>query len=121
MPRRRHRVWFVLAVAALAAVSFALTATNTVGTGSAGGGSGTIRGYDVTQIRYVPVAADPSRLQRVRFRLTVPGAQLARIRVVPGGAWFTCALAAAGRNANCNLRGTVRVQDASTLDVVAVR
>jgi hypothetical protein len=119
--RRRRRLWPLVLGAAVAAGAFAVTASNSVPPSSAGAGSGTVRGYDVTLIRYIPVAANPARLQRVRFRLSAPGARIARVRVVPGGAWFACALGGGGRNANCNVRGTVTIAAATTLDVVAAR
>jgi hypothetical protein len=118
--RVRSRTALLVALVVCAA-SAALTAVNGVPASRAGAGAGAITGYTVTNVRYTLQTARPERLQRVRFRLTAPGARVVRVRLVTGGAWFPCALGGGGRNASCNLRGLVRVRDADRLEVVAVR
>jgi len=69
---RISRVAFagVAVAAAAAAAGTAFTASNTVPDSVAGYGQGEITGVTVTDIHYVPVAADPTHLDQVVFTST---------------------------------------------------
>ena len=55
----------------------------------AGAGAGTVSGYRVQNLRWVPSADAPDLVQAVTFRLDAD-ASFARVSVTEGGAWFDC-------------------------------
>ena len=66
---RRRRVALAALVALIVAVSaYAFTDTNTVPPSSAGEGSGTISGFNVSAIHYTLDTANPAKSPACRFR-----------------------------------------------------
>jgi hypothetical protein len=121
-PRRRRTLLVALLAFVVAASAFAFTASITFngGTdaGSAGSGSGTISGFDVTQIRYTLDATNPANLSGVVFKLD-KAASSVRAKVNGMAAYSTCTGGtAAGSDWTCALTGSVA--SATSLDVVAV-
>lgn len=55
----------------------------------AGAGAGTISGYRVQELRWVPSAGAPDLVEAVTFRLDA-AASFARVSVTDGGTWFEC-------------------------------
>lgn len=115
--------WRGLAVAGLFAViatsAYGFAATNTVPGSRAGDGSGSISGYNVTNIRYTLGAANPGRITAVRFRLNGP-ATTVRIQVGPGATWYSCVNTTANRWRCPTTPGVLTVASAANLRVVAV-
>lgn len=77
---------------ALATGAYAYTASNTVGTTSAGDGSGAISGFVVTSVKYNLNAATPSNMDSVTFTLdTAPVAgSTIKAQLASAGSWYTC-------------------------------
>ncbi len=119
---RRLTVVAVFAIVAVAALGFA--AANDVPESGAGDGNDAISGYDVTNVTYDLVAANPANIDTVSFDLApTAGAGDAtdvRVQLVSGGSWFTCA-AGATLDWDCSITGSVTVLAANNLRVVAVQ
>ena len=71
------------------AVVTAFAATNTVPSGNAGEGSGTVSGFAVTGVHYNLNAGDPNNIDSVSFTIS-PAANTVKIQLVSGGAWYSC-------------------------------
>jgi hypothetical protein len=104
----------VVVIIAISGFTFAFAAANTVADTKAGEGSGAVTGYNVGTIVYNLNAANPANIDSVTFTLDA-AANLVKIRLVSGGAWFTCP---AGTTITCPTAG-VTVAAANTLQVVA--
>jgi hypothetical protein len=108
----------VIAAVCVAVGAYAFTASNTVPNTSAGSGSGTISGYDVTNVAYT-LAANKTDLSAVAFTLD-KAAGTVKAQVVNGGTWFDCTNGGSGNNWTCDLSGTPpTVLAADKLTVVA--
>lgn len=106
----------VLIAIALATVSYAFAAANTVPNGKAGDGSGTITGYDVTNVVYTQDSSNPVNITAVAFDLDA-SATTVRVRLVTTGSLQACTNPS-GTHWTCTITG-VTVHDADTLEVVA--
>jgi hypothetical protein len=106
----------VLVAFALATVSYAFAASNTVPDGKAGDGSGTITGYNVTNVVYTQDSGNPVNITAVAFDLDA-AAGTVRVRLITGGALQSCTNTA-GTHWSCTITG-VTVNAANTLEVVA--
>jgi hypothetical protein len=115
---KRTLKYFILGlvVLSLATVAFAFAATNNVPSGYYGDGSGSISGYNVTNIVYTPDASDPVNIATVAFTLNA-AATTVQVRLTTGGALFACANVS-GNDWSCPI-GTVTVQAATKLEVIA--
>jgi hypothetical protein len=81
------------AVSAVLVNSFALTASNTVPTSSAGAGSGAISGYAVSSIHYNLNATNPQNIDSVTFNVDVAppaGSTLKAKLVAAGSTYYSC-------------------------------
>jgi hypothetical protein len=90
----------------------ALTASNVLPPGSAGGGTRVISGYAVSSISY---SLDDETIDTVSFALSPAGAASVKARLAPSEPWTACTLA--GATASCPVETPVAA--ASALDVVA--
>ena len=120
-PRRRRTLLVALLAFVVAAYALAFTATITFNgatdAGAAGAGSGTISGFNVTQIRYTLDATTPTNLSGVVFKLD-KAATTVRAKVNGMAAYATCTGGTAAlTDWTCALSGTVA--SATSLDVVA--
>jgi hypothetical protein len=117
--KRKRRIALVALLAfVLGTTAFAyaagITFNGASNAGAAGQGSGTISGYDVTNIHYTLDNNDPSALTGVTFELSPATATTvkAKINGMPG--WSTCT---GGPTWSCTLSGNA--VSASTLQVAA--
>ena len=113
---RRLAALAIFSVIAVSAFGFAEANTFNGGTdaGRAGDGSGTISGYNVTNIRYNLNEANPSNLDSVTFDLDASATNVkARVNA---GTWATCT-GGPTTDWTCNVGGTVA--SATSLQVVA--
>jgi hypothetical protein len=119
-PRRRTLLVALLAfIVAVSAFAFTASITFNGGNdaGAAGSGSGTISGFDVTQIRYQLDTTNPANLTGVIFQLDKAATNV-RAKVNGMGSYSICSGGtAAGTDWTCSLSGTVA--SATSLDVVA--
>ena len=115
--RRTRRIRWVGALvvaAALAAGTYAFTASNTVGATKVGSGQGAISGYSVSGISYSLNSSDPSSIDSVSFTISPASANVVKVQL--GGAWYGCSNA--GGSVSCTTTGAT-VGNASSLTVVA--
>ena len=95
--RRRRLVIVGLLAFVLGTTGFAYAASLTFGGGTnagrAGSGTGTISGYDVTNVHYTLDSSNPVNITGVQFQLTPNTATTAKANL-NGGAWATCAYSA---------------------------
>ena len=86
----------VLVLAGSMSAAQAFTASNPVGSGPVGDGSGSVSGYAVSGIHYES-GSNPQMIDTVRFTLdTAPVAgSTIKVRLQSGGSWYTCANASA--------------------------
>ena len=93
---QKARMFGALAFAGLlAAVTFALTASNTVPGSKAGAGSGAISGYTVSDIKYTLNATTPTTIDAVAFKLAgnVPTSATAKVQLdSTGGSCYSCTI-----------------------------
>lgn len=112
----------VMLVLIFAASAYAFAATNTVANSKAGDGTGTISGFNITNVDYTVKAANPTEVSEVKFTLdTAPlnGQVYIKLNSVPAS-WFLCTVA--GTTATCDTStASVPVGTTlTTLEVVAV-
>lgn len=94
--RKRTRISRVLAVVGIAAATagtYAMTASNTVPTSSAGAGSGTISGYTVSAVHYALNSSNPQNIDGVTFTLdsTPPAGSTVKVKLVAAGStYYSC-------------------------------
>lgn len=117
--KKSHRISGIILIALILTVAtFAFAAANTLPTTtSAGDGSETISGYDITNIDYVLNTTDPSQISTVTFNITPTDADSVSIQLVSGGAWFSCTNTAG--SVSCPVTGGVAAQAADNFRVVA--
>ncbi|HET6602439.1 MAG TPA: hypothetical protein VFG57_10760 [Gaiella sp.] len=89
--RRRRLVLVALLAFVLGTTAFAYAANITFsgGAGRAGEGTGTISGYDVTNVKYTLDTSDPANITGVEFTLSPNTATKAQAKI-GAGAWATC-------------------------------
>ena len=115
----RSRVLGALVVAvALAAGTYAFTATNTVPSSNAGSGSNTISGYTVTNVQYQLNATTPSDIDSVSFTLSAPATQ-AKVKIVAASSTYTDCSIATGTSVTCDFSPDITVASADQLSVIA--
>ena len=92
--RRRRLVIVGLLAFVLGTTGFAYAASLTFNGGTdagrAGSGTGTISGYDVTNVHYTLDSSNPVNITGVQFQLAPDTATTAKANL-NGGAWATCA------------------------------
>jgi hypothetical protein len=126
MRKRFGIMRFVAGVAGAATIAggaFALTASNTVPTSSAGAGQATISGYTVTNVHYNLNSTNPQNIDSVTFTLDTapPAGSTVRVKLVAAGStYYSCT------NATVNVTCTtttpaVSVSAADQLLVVAAQ
>ncbi len=114
---RSLKITIILLIAlALAASIYAFAASNSVPDGKAGAGSGTITGYDVTNVVYTQDSSNPVNITAVDFDLDA-AAGTVRVRLMTTGTLQNCTNTT-GNHWACTITG-VTVEDADTLEVVA--
>jgi hypothetical protein len=120
--RKFRYVAAILAAVCVAAGAYAFTASNTVPNTNAGSGSGTISGYDVTNVAYTLNTTTPTNMDAVSFTLDNPAGTV-KAQVVNGGTWYDCTNGGAGNSWTCDTTvGTqATVSAANQLSVVATQ
>ncbi len=114
--KRAARILLIGLVAfALATVTYAYAASNTVPAGKAGDGSAAISGYTVSNVAYTLDSSNPVNITAVAFTLDA-GATTAKVRLVTGGTLFNCS--GGPTSWSCAITG-VTVTAANSLEVVA--
>jgi len=103
---------------ALAAGTYAFTATNTVPSSNAGSGSNTISGYTITNVQYQLNATTPSDIDSVSFTLSAPASQ-ARVKIVQASSTYTTCSISGGTSVTCNFSPDIAVASADELSVIA--
>lgn len=117
--RRFRLVAAALAAVALAAGTYAFTASNTVPSTSAGSGSAAISGYTVSNVAYT-LNSDPTKIDAVDFDLD-KAAGTVKIQVVSGGSWYACDNGGSGNSWSCDTTSPqATVSAANNLTVLAV-
>ena len=107
-------------VFALATVTYAFAAANTVPGSVAGDGSGAITGYTISGITYTLDASTPTKISAVTFTLSAAAAHaVAEINAV---ASQTCVITG-GTSATCTwtLASEPAVSTATTLEIIATQ
>ena len=122
---KRHRRRYLLAgllAMIVATVGFAFAATNTVAPSKAGDGSGTVSGYNVTNVSWDLNDTNPQFVDDVTFDLGAAAAEVkARVRQSGGTyyAWASCSVTA-GTTYNCSFpASTVQTVEVSELEVAS--
>ncbi len=105
----------VIVVLMLAGFTYAFADANTVGASKAGDGTGTISGYNVTNIKYTLNNTNPTSIDAVSFTLDA-NAAVVRVRI-NAGSWYSCDVSASP-SITCSTPGAT-VAPATTLQVVA--
>lgn len=111
----------VLVVATiLSAGAYAFTAANTVSASTAGSGTGTVSGYQATNIGYSLNATDPTKVDTVTFTLNPTTASQLQVKVGSTGTWKTDCTNSGG-SVSCDYSASpVDLQGIDEIDVVAV-
>jgi hypothetical protein len=115
-----------LVVLVLAAAIYGFAAANSVAESGAGDGSGTISGYNITNIRYNLNSSTPSDIDSVEFDAVPLGAQGApttvKVELVNGsGNWYDCTTPGTNEDWECDTTSPqVTALDADNLRVIAV-
>ncbi|OIO95136.1 MAG: hypothetical protein AUK03_05830 [Anaerolineae bacterium CG2_30_64_16] len=108
----------------LGASAYAFAAANVVPESGAGDGAETISGYTVTDVRYTLGAADPTKIDSVKFDIAATAGASApvtvKVQLVDAGAWFACAVTTSPEW-SCSVASAVNVADADQLRVVAAQ
>jgi hypothetical protein len=94
--KKRRLLFLILAIGifAIATAVYSFAASNTVPNTYLGEGTGTISGYEVSNITYVLNSSNPSNLDEVRFTLD-HAASTVKIKLIAAGSYFyDCSLAA---------------------------
>ncbi|HEY7206893.1 MAG TPA: hypothetical protein VH416_01520 [Gaiellaceae bacterium] len=118
----RLRVVIVLVIAALVGIgAYAFTATNTVAGSNAGVGSGTISGYDVSNVHYA-LNGTFDKIDSVTFDLNPGNTSVLKVRFTDSGSWFDCpnSASAATRTVTCDVSGAPGPVDLATADNLSV-
>lgn len=114
---RNFKIAFVLlTIVAISVAAYAFAAANTVPNTRAGDGSGTVSGYNVTDVVYTLNSTNPSTLDSVAFDLNAAAVQV-KVQLVSSGSWYDCALDT-GTVWTCNTAG-LNVSAIDQLRVVA--
>jgi len=115
---RAIKVFLIALIAfVFATVATAFAASNTVPSGSAGDGSGTISGYTVTNVQYNLNATNPANLDSVSFTLSA-AATTVKIKLVAAGSTYYNCTNSGGNNWSCTTTGAT-VSPADELRVIA--
>lgn len=107
-------------VLGLSAMTYAMTAANTVPASKAGDGQAAITGYVVSSVHYALNATNPSLIDGVTFSLDsapVAGSTI-RIQITAAGTWFSCTNAAAAVTCTTTGAGQPTVLAATSLRVI---
>src|SRR5271157_5635616 len=86
-------------VFALATVTYAYAAANTVPASTAGDGAGAISGYTVSNIAYILDATTPSKINKITFTLSAAAGQV-QVSVTGASPYQACTIAS-GTNVTC--------------------
>lgn len=107
---------FALVIVIIASTTCAFASENTDLPNPAGEGTGTISGYEVTNIGY-HLNTDPARIDSVTFTLNAP-ATVVKIKLVDAGStWYECTVLSSN-NWTCDTPGTT-TESVDTLTVSA--
>lgn len=84
----------ILLALIISAVAYGFAAGNTVPESGAGDGSGTISGYDITNIQYSLLGSDPTKVASVSFDVSptagASAATVVEITIDGGTSWVSC-------------------------------
>jgi hypothetical protein len=112
-------------VFALATVTYAFAAANTVNNSNAGDGSGTISGYNITAIAYTLDGSNPANITKLTFTLTPIGggsdASVVWVSLTGATPYTSCTVS--GTTATClwSGAGEPTVLSATSLRVIATQ
>ena len=109
----------VLVAFALATVTYAYAANNTVPASTAGDGAGAISGYTVNGIVYTLDAASPDKINKVAFTLNA-AATVVQVSVTGAAPYQSCAIVG-GVNVTCTFGTEPTVLSATSLRVIATQ
>jgi hypothetical protein len=122
---KARSIGMILLVLVIAAAIYGFAAANTVGDSGAGDGSGTIYGYEISNIAYTLNSTNPSNIDSVEFDIDDLGGVLGdpstvQIELEGGsGSWYSCTVSSG--HATCNTTSPSQdVLGATELRVVAV-
>lgn len=101
--------------------AFALTASNTVPSTTAGEGSQAISGYTVSNVSYGLDTANPVNLNSVSFTLTPSSASVVKVRLFSGGSWYSCSQGLTGTWTCATTSPQATVAQVTSLEVVATQ
>jgi hypothetical protein len=112
----------LLPVLAIAAISYAFAAANTVPQTNAGDGEGTISGYTISNVHYTLNATNPANIDSVSFTISpaVPANGKVYVKLVSTGTTYTDCTISGGTNVTCNVTGVTALQ-ADQLRVIAAQ
>ena len=122
MSKRTHRtrglLGTVVLAGALAAGSYAFTASNTVPATNAGQGTGTVSGYTATAVAYGLNGTNPANVDTVSFTISPATATVVKAQLASGGTWYSCTNTAG--SVNCATTSPqLTVSGATQLQMVA--
>jgi hypothetical protein len=120
--KRKRRIALVALLAfVLGTTAFAYAANITfnggTNAGSAGAGSGTISGYNVTSIHYTLDTNDPAKITSVKFSLSPDTAGSVEAKISGMAAFVSCTSTGGVSPWTCNVTGDAH--NADTLSVAA--
>ncbi len=118
---RKSRIAVVVVALLLMALTYAFAAGNTLPVSRAGDGHAWVSGYEVTNVHYVLLSTDPSKIDKVQFELDA-AAQTVYAAVSKDAATWTWSAACTPTPAGaweCDFNPDVDVQPTIWLRVVA--
>ena len=119
-PTFHLRLLIVVVLVVLAATgAYVFTASNNVPNTNAGSGSGTISGYDVTNVAYHLHTANPNNIDTVTFDIAPTAAGTVKIQLLGGGAWYDCTNTSGSVSCDTTAGTQATVNPAVQLTVVA--
>lgn len=112
----------LMPILAIAAISYAFAAANTVPPTNAGDGEGTISGYMITSVHYTLNTTNPANIDSVSFTISpaVPTGGKVYAKLVSTGSTYTDCTVSGGTNVTCSVSGVTALQ-ADQLRVVAAQ
>jgi len=108
-----------LIVFALATVTYAYAAANTVPPSTAGDGAGAISGYTVSNIAYTLDATTPSKIAKITFTLSA-AANVVQVSTTGASPYQSCTIAG-GTSVTCTFVTEPTVTAANSLEVIATQ
>jgi hypothetical protein len=124
MPKKASLILVVVLALVLSVTTYAFAAANTVPNTAGGDGTGTIAGYDITNVTYT-LDSSNTDITKVSFSASTtvspaPTAPVFKVLIAPGTTWVTCVDGSVAGTYDCSgTFGTVKA--ATSLRVVAIQ